>query len=141
MALAHYIKSNRKFADEIQNKSHKSVSEKVRAILQLSSKDQFGVSRFLGLWRHPVFQDLCNSLCATGVGRELFSIGVFSNLKESRVFEVCIIVYLPTILTVSQILVQTLYSLLLHYHVTPPPYLSPSNRDSGAQLTGRRFLL
>lgn len=88
VALTHHIKNNKKFAKQIQNESHRSVSEKLKAVLRLSPKDHFSISRFLGLWRHPGFQDLCNNLCATGVGRELFSIGVFSNLKESRVFEV-----------------------------------------------------
>jgi hypothetical protein len=89
VALRHHITTNRQLARQVNNQAHRSVNEKLRAILQLGPKNSFSMSRFLGLWRHPTFQRLCNNLCSTGVGRELFSIQVFSNLKESRVYEVC----------------------------------------------------
>jgi hypothetical protein len=89
VALRHHITTNRQLARQVNKQAHQLVSEKLRAVLQLGPKNSFSMSRFLGLWRHPIFQQLCNNLCSTGVGRELFSIQVFSNLKESRVYEVC----------------------------------------------------
>jgi len=80
--------NNKRLAHQVNNDAHRSIDEKLRAVLQLGPKNSFSTSRFLGLWRHPTFQQLCNDLCSTGVGRELFSIQVFSNLKESRVYEV-----------------------------------------------------
>ena len=88
MTLVHQAGQNEELEMQFMSGPQQQLKIDIPKLLMLSPQDTFHVNRFLGLWRHDEFRNLCTALCETSVGRVSFNLLAFSHLKEYRIIKI-----------------------------------------------------
>jgi hypothetical protein len=84
--LAYLLEQDASFRNDLLRELPQAKAcERLEQKLSLVTPEQFPGKKVLALARHDAYRHLCDEFCSSGVGRELFQLQPFTDLKESRI--------------------------------------------------------